>query len=416
MSEGLFSRSGLSQYQYILGFVALACCAGLGVGVARVVTSLYAVALHASELQLGLIAAAQSLGVLLMGLPIGILVHRYGPKRMFALGGVLAAVVYAFIPLYQHTVYLIACTLLISLCMPMRFVSLNTVFMGHLESLGAAKAGWFRGTHMLGFFLLGPLLAVSLIDSAGFAGAFWWVACIFVIPAFFAPLAFAGFQPKDSAAKAPKLGWCEIGQQLRLFKQDRELRYTSAIEMLSNSVMAYYGFFIIVIAIKNYGFSEAAAASLVTAQGSVFVLALFSMGVFLVRWGVKRFYQLGFALVAFASFCLAAPAGPALLWLGSFALGIGLGMLHIVNFTMFAKVGERLGIARVSGLTAMVGPTGGLLGGILGGWLGHRWGLQSLFLPMAVVFTGLIWLVHNMQRFALVPQPDIEILTNADGQ
>lgn len=415
MSQGLFSRSGLAQYQFILGFVALACCAGLGVGVARVVTSLYAVELHASELQLGLIAAAQSLGVLLMGLPIGILVQRYGPKRMFALGGLLAAVVYALIPLYQHTVYLIVCTLLISLCMPMRFVSLNTVFMGHLETLGAAKAGWFRGTHMMGFFLLGPLLAVSLIQAAGFSGAFWLVAGIFVLPAFLAPLAFAGYQPPALAGKAPQLHWQEITQQLRLFKQDKELRYASAIELSSNAVMAYYGFFIIVIAIKNYGFSEAAAASLVTAQGSVFVLALFTMGAFLARWGMKRFYQAGFALVALSSLCLAMPSVAALLWVGSLGLGIGLGMLHIVNFTMFAKVGERLGIARVSGMTAMVGPTGGLLGSIIGGWLGHRWGLQSLFLPMAIVFAGWVWLVHHMRQFALPARHDIEIFAEMEG-
>lgn len=72
-------------------FIVLTILAGLGVGVARALTSLYAVHIQATELQLGLIAAAQSIGLLFMALPVGVLVQRFGSLKIFALGSVLGA-------------------------------------------------------------------------------------------------------------------------------------------------------------------------------------------------------------------------------------------------------------------------------------------------------------------------------------
>ena len=74
--------------RFLLAFTALAVLAGLSVGVAKVTTSLYALDLGATPAQLGLIAGAQSIGVLLMGLPMGLLVDRVGPLRLFAVGSV----------------------------------------------------------------------------------------------------------------------------------------------------------------------------------------------------------------------------------------------------------------------------------------------------------------------------------------
>ncbi len=366
---------------------------------------------------MGLIAAVQSLGILLFGLPIGLLVQRHGPKKMFVLGSFLAAVVYVTVPFYPTVWYLIFATFLVGLCMPMRFVSLNTVYMQHLKSIGAAKAGWFRGTHMMGFFLVGPLLAVSLVSVVGFSGAFWWIAGLFLLPILFAPLAFgAGPTEINQAERDQAFSLAVIAKQLVLLKQDQALRRTSLIEMASNAVMAYYGFFIIVIAIKDFGLSETIAASLVTLQGAVFVVALFTTGALLTRWGIKRFYQTGFAFVAVASVMLGIPKISVLLWVGAVILGLGLAMLHIVNFTMFANVGERLGMAKVSGLTAMAGPAGALLGSIVGGWLGHYWGLQSMFLISAVLFGGLIGFSQQLTQVFIAPPLEIEMYSEIEGQ
>jgi MFS family permease len=404
--------------RFILSFMLVASTAGQGLGTAKVATSLFAVALHASDFELGLIAAAQTIGILFMGLPTGVLIKRFGPLLLFSLGSLLAGMWYALAPLIPHAWFLIACSALVSFCMPLRFVSLNTVFMSQLNQIGAAKAGWFRGTHMIGFMLLGPMLAVWLVASLGFVGAFWALAALFMVPVFIAPMMFRDY--KVDPATAPRINWQSLVHPLSLLKHEVSLRYTTLIEFASSAAMMYFTFFMVVIAIKNYGFSAPAAASLVTLYGAVYMAALFGMGLLLERLGEKIFYQSGFTLVAAGLLCLAVPLTEHWLWLGAPLLGLGLGAVNVVNMSAFANIGQRVGMANISALSSFAGPVGSLLGSIAGGLLGHVWGLQALFYPLALLFLALVVLVYYRypfgQHIAKASEPEIDILTHVDGQ
>lgn len=410
---GFFERN-----RFLLSFMLVASTAGLGVGAAQVTISLYALHLHATELQMGFIAAAQSVGILLMGLPTGILINRFGPLFLFALGSLLAGLWYGLIPLVGQVWFLITCMVLVSLCMPLRFISLNTVFMSNLNQLGAVKAGWFRGTHMIGFMLLGPMLAVWLLKGLSFSGSFLVIALMFTVPVILSPLVFANY--KVEGKNAPKLSARAVVQQLSLLKKEITLRYTSMFELFDSAVMGYFTFFIVVIAVKNYGFSPAAAASLVTLYGSVYMASLFGMGLFLNKLGEKLMYTLGFGLVATALLTLALPLSSHWLFVGSPLLGLGLGTLNVVNLSVFARVGQRVGMANVSAMSLTFGPSGNLLGCILGGWIGHYWGLQALFIPLAMLFFCLLCLVQLKHPFGQqTTQIDnfySDVLTNVDGQ
>jgi MFS family permease len=159
----------VERNRFLLTFAVLSSLMGTTVGMAQVSASLYAVQLGSSKTMLGLIAGSQSVGVLAMSLPIGVMVDRFGPARPFVLGTLLAGATYALLPIWATPSWLLACTAAISFFMPFRFVALNTVFLQQLASLGEAKAGWYRGTHMLGMFLLGPALGARAISSLGFA-------------------------------------------------------------------------------------------------------------------------------------------------------------------------------------------------------------------------------------------------------
>lgn len=382
------------KLKFILGFVLLTSFAGLGIGIARLATTLYAVELQASEFQLGIIASAQSIGILFMSLPVGILIHKYHPLRLFLVGSFFGGVVYAVTPLVRNAEYLIFCTVLVSFCMPFRFISLNSVFLQQIDMLGHARAGWFRGIHMMGFFLLGPVTAAFLVESYGYVSTFLVVAVSFLMTMLIAPLSLSSF--RSDYAHAPKLEWQEIKSQLLLLKDNLILRRTSIIEFFSHSVMAFFGFFIVVIAMQNYGFSAPAAAGLLTAHGAAFVLALFATGGLITYLGHKTFYQLSFALATCSLLTLTIPERPLVLWFGAVGLAVALGMLHIVNFTMYAVISKQYGSGRVSGLTALVGPSGGFFGSLLGGWFGHILGLQTLFLPISLLFLWLIWYVRDL--------------------
>lgn len=390
--------------KFMSSFVLLTIIAGLGVGVARVLISLYAVHLNASELQLGLISAAQNIGILFMALPIGVLVQRLGSLKVFSIGSVMGAVLYFLTPLQANAWYVMILTALVSCFLPMRFVSINTVFLSNLKRLGPAKAGWFRGSHMMGFFLIAPALSVLLIEHFGYSGSFYCVALLFLGTLFFAPFCFQ--KVHQHTESTPSFQWRDVVAPLALLKTHAPLRVICALEFLSSVANNYFGFFIVVIAIQSFSLAESMAVMLLTTQGIVFVGSLFTMGGLAELVGYQKFYLIGLGLISSALLTLAITSVTLWMWPASLMLGLGLGMLHIANFMSFAKVGEQTAMAKISPILALVGPTGGLLGGFLGAAFGASVGLQNLFFPIGLAFIGLILLISRDQAFISFLKPD----------
>ena len=390
--------------KFMSSFVLLTIIAGLGVGVARVLISLYAVHLNASELQLGLISAAQNIGILFMALPIGVLVQRLGSLKVFSIGSVMGAVLYFLTPLQANAWYLMILTALVSCFLPMRFVSINTVFLSNLKRLGPAKAGWFRGSHMMGFFLIAPALSVLLIEHFGYGDSFYCVALLFLGTLFFAPFCFQ--KVHQHTESTPSFQWRDVVAPLALLKTHAPLRVICALEFLSSVANNYFGFFIVVIAIQSFSLAESMAVMLLTTQGIVFVGSLFTMGGLAELVGYQKFYLIGLGLISSALLTLAITSVTLWMWPASLMLGLGLGMLHIANFMSFAKVGEQTAMAKISPILALVGPTGGLLGGFLGAAFGASVGLQNLFFPIGLAFIALILLISRDQTFISFLKPD----------
>lgn len=391
-----------ARHRFLVSFILLSATAGLSVGVAKVTTSLFAVELLATPLQLGLIAGAQSLGVLIMGMPIGVLVDQFGPLRLFLTGSVLAGLLYLVTPLWPRPDLLALTAMLVSFCMPCRFVSLNAVFMQQLEHLGQAKAGWFRGSHTLGFFLVGPSLAVVLIGWAGFAGTYGLIAASFAVTLLLAPWAMRDYQQSTDKRR---FGWQAVRSQFGLLRHDRPLRQAGLMEFCSQALLQYFNFFILVIALQSFQFSSGQAAALVSVQGATFVGALFLLGGLVDRLGGRQFYALSLSLVLAALLVLGLTQLGSLLWLGAALLGLGLGLMQTINIGRFAEAGGRLGRGRVAGVNAFVGPAGSLVGSLLGGVLGQYLGLQGLFLVFVPVFVAFVW--HYVAR-PLIDRPDPE--------
>ena len=389
--------------QFTSSFIGLTILAGLAVGVARVVTSLYAVHIQASELQLGLIAAAQSVGLLIMALPVGVLVQRFGSLKIFSLGSILAALLYSLQPWLNSAWYLLLITALVSFVLPMRFVSIHTVFLSHLRALGPAKAGWFRGSHMLGFFLIAPSLGAWILERLGYEWAFFAVAVLFVLAIALAPICFKTPQVNQSQGA---FAWREIFTPLKLLKSQPQLRTICSLEFLSNSANSYFGFFIVVIAIQNFAFDASLAVMLLTVQGLVFVGSLFSLGGLAEIMGYYKFYLMSLLLISLGLLTLSLAQTAFWLWPASLSLGLGLGMLHIANFMSFAKVGEQTSMHQISPLLALVGPAGGLLGGLAGAALGHSIGLQNLFAPIGLAFLAMTVFIFKSLSFQQFLQQD----------
>ncbi|HWA72405.1 MAG TPA: MFS transporter [Polyangiaceae bacterium] len=379
------SRSGR---HFLVVFAVLASFMGTSVGMAQVSTSLYAVSLGASQAQLGLIAGAQSIGVVLVSLPIGMLVDRFGPARPFLAGTFLAGVTYALVPLFRSPSWLLACTALVSFFMPLRFVSLNTVFFSQLAALGESKAGFYRGTHMLGMFLVGPALGALVVSRLGFAVSYWLIAAAFLITLALAPIVFARYTlPPDGR---PFDFWPRLRGQLDLMVRDRAIRNVSCVELSTQAAGAFFTFFVIVLAVKELKLSPNSASNLVGLKGSTYILALFVLGSLLKRLS-KLGYSASFITIALGLGAVGLARELPLLWSGALLLGLGLGSVQIATLTQYARLGARTGHGRISGMSALVGPSGGVLGNLVGGSLAKWVGLSQVFLLLASGFAVAAW-------------------------
>lgn len=394
MNETQLSHS--SARGFLPAFVTLNAMAGTSVGLAKVATSLYALELKPTAVELSLISGAQGFGTILMSIPLGILVDRLGPLKLFATASFLAGGFYMAAPFLVKPLLLALVLVLVSMSLPGRFVSMNAIFMQQLQNVGAAKAGWLRGSHMIGFFLLGPGIAVALIEALHFRGAYAMVGVSFFVSAAIAPLVMRHYQPGPSHAHR-KLSWKELGKQFKMMGFDSELRRVCLFEFFNQATSQFYVFYIVVIALTQFGFSRASAASLVTMQGTTYVIALFTLGHLFVRMGERRFYLIGFATLIAALLTLGSTHSPRGLWIGGASLGLALGMLQTVNISRFATVGARIGRGSISGVLAFVGPLGGFAGTVTGGLIGKVIGLQHFFLLISPIF--IFFAFHQSFRY-----------------
>jgi len=403
-------RAALVRHRFLVTFVLLNSLMGVSVGLAKVTTPLYALHLGANEALLGLVAGSQSAGILLIGLPMGFLVDRYGPAGLFVIGSLCAGAMYMVVPLVPSAMFLVGCTFVISFFMPFRFVSLNTVFLEQLEVLGEEKAGWARGSHMAGTTMIGPALAATLIQVSSYQHTYWVIAALFLLTMFLSPLVFSQHEARRSAPAGARaengtrtLSWRAVRAQLVLIGRDVDLRGACMVDFTGQAIMMFYTFFIVVIAIVQLGLGADEASGLVGAQGFSYVVALFTLGPFANRLGQNSVYALSAGLVALALVLLGTAAAPPLLWIGGLLLGVGLGLLQIVNLMRFARIGGRLGRGKIAGLNALVGPAGGMVGSMGGGLLGHQIGLQTVFLLFIPALGLLLWQLHT-QRAQLLAE------------
>jgi MFS family permease len=394
-------RALLGRHRFLVTFVLLNSLMGVSVGLAKVATPLYALHLGASEALLALLAGSQSAGILLLGLPMGFLVDRYGPSGLFVIGSLCAGAMYMVVPLIPSPLFLVACTFVISFFMPFRFVSLSTVFLEQLEVLGEEKAGFARGSHMAGTTMIGPALAATLIGVSSYAHTYWVIAGLFLLTMFMSPLVFSQYEASNKGEQ--RLSWQQIKQQLLLIGRDVDLRGACMVDFTGQAIMMFYTFFIVVIAVVQLGLGKGEASGLVGAQGFSYVVALFTLGPFANRLGQNNAYASSAAVVAAALVLLGTAPSSLALWGGGLLLGAGLGLLQIVNLMRFARIGGRMGRGKIAGLNALVGPAGGMAGSMAGGLIGHQVGLQTVFLLFIPALALLLWQLRS-QRAALLAE------------
>lgn len=371
MNSVVLSRSAPDSRRFIARFLLLAIVSGATIGMAKLVTTLYALQMGATAAQVGIISSMESLGMALLTLPAGFLIARFGARAVYGIASVGPLLLNLVLP-FTGAWYWIALTqLLIGFCIPFRVVSMNSAFLGELQRIGAAKAGWYRAALLVGMGLCGPFAANALSATLGYGWSFALVAASFGAMALFAQT----FLPDEPAVAAGGGGALrEIGSLLA----NVEVGESCLVEFVAAAARAAYVAFVVVIALQVLHLSQAEAVQLVMIDGVASVAALLGLG-YLVRGVPLAWQYLASVVLAVAGLALLGVAADfAGFALGGVLLSAGASLIHLINMGQLSRhPAAKSKISSLFNTASMAGSFGGaMLGSALSAWIG----LQHLFL------------------------------------
>src|SRR6185312_3081231 len=150
---------------------------------------------------------------------------------------------------------------------------------------------------MLGMFLLGPALGAQLVQSIGAAWTYRIIAAAFLITVCVSPIVFGRYAAhrEHGDRRRERLN---LRAELLTLVRDRQLLGLCSIECFTQSVSAYFNFFIVVIALEQLRLSPAQASSFISVKGVTFTLALFMFGGLVGRLGARGSYAASFLVLA----------------------------------------------------------------------------------------------------------------------
>ncbi len=302
----------------LLVLIAVAVCAHVALGAARVTTTLYALSLQASEFTVGTLIALFAVFPMLLAVGMGRIIDRIGVQLPLRAGGVIASAGVIVAASVKSIAALYVAAILIGTGFMAIFIATQYA-VGAMLANEQKAAGYSRLS--VGFSVssfVGPLLAGFTIDHAGHAWAF--IACaVFTLLSFV--IASSGALPELPAQVRPPQR--RTGSALQLLRH-RELR---GVYFVGITLAAAWDMFTFVTPIHGtqLGFSASTIGM---------ILASFSAATLVVRIAmpgiVRRYHEwqiLTGALAAAALVYLLLPfmQQPLSMAAVAFALGLALG-------------------------------------------------------------------------------------------
>ncbi len=302
----------------LLVLIAVAVCAHVALGAARVTTTLYALSLQASEFTVGTLIALFAVFPMLLAVGMGRIIDRIGVQLPLRAGGVIASAGVIVAASVKSIAALYVAAILIGTGFMAIFIATQYA-VGAMLANEQKAAGYSRLS--VGFSVssfVGPLLAGFTIDHAGHAWAF--IACaVFTLLSFV--IASSGALPELPAQARPPQR--HTGSALQLLR-NRELR---GVYFVGITLAAAWDMFTFVTPIHGtqLGFSASTIGM---------ILASFSAATLVVRIAmpgiVRRYHEwqiLTGALAAAALVYLLLPfmQQPLSMAAVAFALGLALG-------------------------------------------------------------------------------------------
>lgn len=383
---------------------------GVGNAMAVVAMPLLAVTvLHVGTYLLGVLTAVTYLPWLLISLPAGALTDRLPARRVMLISDMLAAVLFASLPVTAWLGVLrfwqMLAVAFVTGSASVFFTTSLQIYLRHLvdaDSLVDANAKLQVSASAA--YLSGPGISGAVVAAAGAAAVLLGNAISFLVSAGCLLGIRPGHgRPEPSSAPRRKTRLTQdIQHGIRVVFRDPYLRAITCWAAMSNLGLAGYDALTVVFLVRVVHIQAAAVGLLMTAIGAGGIT-----GAAVATSAIRRFGSAG-ALILGATvlepFVLLIPLtgrGPrlALFVAGVFLslCGIAIGNVVLASFRQAYAPADMLGAITATMRFAVMGgyPLGGLAGGLLGTWLGIR---NALWIALTTVALAGTWLLAKPLR------------------
>ncbi|MGK2287056.1 MFS transporter [Pedomonas sp. V897] len=390
----------MSDNRFLASFIVLSLVSGLTIGLGKIVTTLFALSLGATPFQVGIVSAMESVGMMLVTVPAGFIIARYGSRSVYFLASLGPLLVNLVMPFSASWAALAAGRGLIGLCIPFRIVSMNGAFLDRLQAMGQARAGWYRGALTGGMAIAGPAAATVLTQRLSVTACFLLVALLFGLMALFSLSFLPARQHREEQAPG-------MVAELKTLLRNADVAESCLIEFLGSATNGLFATFIILLAAALPALTEQHGIRVMLFQGVTSVTMLFLGGRVVQRLATPVAYGIGLTLAAAALLTFGFARSLAGLGAGAVLLSGGLALIHFINMRMLAAYpGAK---SKVAGLYNLASMTGSTFGAIAGGMIADVLPLPSVFLawlPVLALGAGAVGLVRHrrLRTGALSPE------------
>lgn len=370
--------------ELIFRFMLINISSGIAVGMMSFIIPVYALSLNATSTEIGLITGISGIGLLLVVLPAGFLVDYFGSKKMYSISCVFGAAIIMLLSFAANPKLLLLAMVFYGMAGTLRSTSLSAAFFKNMKTIGAKKAGWYQGSMTLGASFIGPIIGGIAAIAMDFTSYFTLTSAFLLVPLM---VIFARtYRRNNSPVKLRNSSFTDASNHYKSLAKNRILVSTTLIESLNNALFITFTTFITVLVIRDLGLSLGIAAMLLSLRGGATIFVVFFCGQ-LLRRNNNSLYLFSFIITILALLLFEISTDTSLLAIASVILGIGIGLIGLINFAQVGNIeGEK---GKIAGIFSVGHGFGSIFGPTLGGIVGDAFGVQAIFLAFIPLFGAL---------------------------
>ncbi len=374
--------------ELIMRFMLINISSGVAIGMMNFIIPIYALSLNASSTEIGMIKGFSGIGDLLVVLPAGFIVDYLGSRKTYSVSCVCSAVIIMFLFLAATPKLLLLMMIFYGVARTFRTTSLSAAFFKDMNTMGARKAGWYKGSMTIGSSFIGPMIGGIAAIAISFNNYFILTGAFLLIP-----LMVVNARSNHRIGSYAKTqnnsmnhSIIDSSNHYKSLTKNRILVGATVKDGLNTAFFMTFTAFITVFVIRDLGLSPGIAAALISIKGVSTLLVVFFGGAYL-RRNNNRLYLFAYITTILSLLLLGIGTDTVQLGIASFINGVGTGIISLINFTEVGSIDGEKG--KIAGFFSLGHGVGAIMGPTLGGIIGDVYGVQAIFLAFMIPFSAL---------------------------